>query len=509
MTRRAAKTQPVPPHHAGGDMTFIETLSKHIAAGASALWVSTHEESRVLRDVYESDLVGSRHVYKWTVTAGLVNMKTNEVVFKPGLMDPASSLEETFLHDKATAKPRLVLLCDPHDFLKSVLIRAWKDCIEAKNGVFIVISPKSDIPLELQHLVVTLPFDLPLKDRLVAAVKRNKSIQNLPGTAVDDIAEAALGLTEHEAQYAASYALQVHGISNPAAVAKEVWDLKSRLSAASGLLTTSKPSVDFSDIGGMYALKKWLEDRRYCFTEEGTKAGRPPIRGILLIGPPGTGKTLLGRAIAKWLNRRFVEWDLAKLFGPFVGETERATDMLIKLTEVHAPCVVYADEFAHQMSGFESSGYTDSGVVSRVVGRLMTWTQDKADNILFIGSTNEPWRFPPHFARPPRINVVWHIDFPRADALTEILEYQLKKYGQSSTGLDLGQVARQMAESKFSGAEVEQVVIEALQGLGQKGKLTTDYLKRTSMEVIPIAETMWENIERIQTWAKGRARSAA
>ena len=62
----------------------------------------------------------------------------------------------------------------------------------------------------------------------------------------------------------------------------------------------------------------------------------------------------------------------------------------------------------------------------------------------------------------------------------------------------------------FSGAEIEQAVISALyDAFYAKVELTTEHVLEALRQTVPLAKTMDEQINRLRSWADGRARNAS
>ena len=74
---------------------------------------------------------------------------------------------------------------------------------------------------------------------------------------------------------------------------------------------------------------------------------------------------------------------------------------------------------------------------------------------------------------------------------------------------DLKRLAYETPE--FSGAEIEQTIIEAMHlGFSQNRDFTTDDVLISASQIIPLARTAKEEIEYLQSWASsGKARLAS
>ncbi|PSN12596.1 AAA family ATPase, partial [filamentous cyanobacterium CCP5] len=76
-------------------------------------------------------------------------------------------------------------------------------------------------------------------------------------------------------------------------------------------------------------------------------------------------------------------------------------------------------------------------------------------------------------------------------------------------GYDLERLAYETPD--FSGAEIEQALIEAMYiGYSQNRDFTTDDILEAASQTVPLARTAQEQIEDLQAWAaSGKARMAS
>lgn len=488
-----------------------QSVAKEIAAyrkvGQTGFWLTTDEEARAIALAREA--FPSVHTYKWTPAAGLFNMSAPEEHLIPVNDRPDMMLWAALEHVTSTRKlvqiPWVLFIIDPEvawekrpqamRVLQEALVHPWVQ----EHGTFVVIS-RQECPTPLKPLLVDFELSKPSVQDLAEA---------LQAIDIDDgdarlLAEASVGLTLEQA------VTEVRRHFKPRAVSQSVaalWESKVARLKALGM-RIEKPNISWESVGGLYELKRWFEERVKTFKPEARSAGVPGPRGILLVGPAGVGKSLFGRAVASKLGIPYIEVDFGALYGPFVGQTEAAARQFFQTIDLHSPAVLYCDEIAHQLSGYESSGVTDPGVVARVVQGLLTWLEDRPDGIVFVGSTNEPWRLPPHFNRAGRIDATWCVHLPGADELEEILEIHIKaRKSFIEADIDTKKLAVQMAEMRFSGAEAEQTIVEATQATWPR-KADQTALTSTMRQIVPQAEADRERYVRIVEWGRSRARQA-
>lgn len=496
-------------------MAFRDEVSDFLEAGTNALWVTTHEEPRVLADLKELAKTMNSPAFTWSQVRGVMNVEAKKGALPNVAPDQGlvGAIFWSWMQAQQLQSTLLLILCDPHDALKDAAAkRAVRESIEGHADVrIIMITASPEVPFELSRLVMPLKFSLPIHEEMVEIIKRDMRGAGLTGQQVAELAESAVGLTASESRIAVRLALARHGAKKIPEVAEEIWATKTRLYDTSGLVVVRRPKESFGNVGGCFEFKKWISQRLRAFSPEARLKGVPTPRGVIFVGPFGVGKSLLSRSICNALEWCYIEWNLGKLLGPYVGTTERNTDRLLEFTDLHRPCVVRLDEIGHQVSGYQSSAYSDSGVVSRMIGRILTYMEERRDGIFFVASTNEPWNLPPHMVRAGRFDAIFHIELPDSGSMEEIFAIHSRHYCPDLKldyrGQPVRNLVRKMVELKFSGAEAEQTVIEAVQ-TSFPDPPTVDTFEKCALNIVPISQTMAEEMERLEKWARGRARLA-
>lgn len=140
----------------------------------------------------------------------------------------------------------------------------------------------------------------------------------------------------------------------------------------SGYLEYYHPKEQIEDIGGLDNLKDWLIKRGRAFDKGAQDFGLTYPKGILLLGIPGTGKSLIAKSIGNLWQFPLLRLDMGKIFGSYVGESERNIREALKIAETISPSILWIDEIEKGMSGLSSSGSSDSGTTSRVLGTFLT-----------------------------------------------------------------------------------------------------------------------------------------
>jgi SpoVK/Ycf46/Vps4 family AAA+-type ATPase len=171
-----------------------------------------------------------------------------------------------------------------------------------------------------------------------------------------------------------------------------------------------------------------------------------------------------------------------------------------------APAVLWVDEIEKAFAGVESGSASTAGA-TRVFGNFVTWLQEKTAPVFVIATANDVRHLPPELLRKGRFDEIFFVDLPNIHERELIFRIHLSKRGRDITEFDTWQVAEN--SEKFSGAEIEQVVIDAMfSAFAQDRELESEDLLRSIRDTVPLARTMDERIKALKEWARDRTRPA-
>lgn len=180
------------------------------------------------------------------------------------------------------------------------------------------------------------------------------------------------------------------------------------------------------------------------------KFGASSKRGIILSGPPGTGKTMLGKILCNTMN----EWTFIWL-SP--GDLSRTSDLKLfcQLARDTAPSIIFLEDLDLH---FQSR---DSAAFNTMLGELMNQLDgiEDLDNVIVIGTSNRPEELEKALAkRPGRFDKIIELGTPSE----KVREQMLRKFskGQLSDDVDWKSVIK--ATEKFTGAQMKEVVNQAV-----------------------------------------------
>jgi SpoVK/Ycf46/Vps4 family AAA+-type ATPase len=318
------------------------------------------------------------------------------------------------------------------------------------------------------------------------------------------VVQAMLGLTTEAAANALSRSQAMSGVYDPLIISKE----KERVVRGSGLEWYEPDPRGMEGVGGIDILKNWLTERKSAFTAEARLWGLPAPKGTVLLGVPGGGKSLTCKCIATAWSLPLLRMDIGSLFSKYVGESEGKIRQALQTAEAVAPCILWLDEIEKAMG--QGGGESDGGTSQRVFGTFLTWMQERKPGVFIIATANDlrPFETNPEFLRAGRWDDIWFVDLPTTRERVHIAEIMRFKFDHCET---VDSMAVSLASSGYTGAEIEGAFNDAMYNAftdGMREVLTSDITGALAKRV-PLSKTMGEKIEKLRTWAKGRARMAS
>ena len=506
-------------HRKSGAADELDVL---IRARYPIIYVVSWEEERVERCLRKIADSRKKKLFIWTITQGIVKAGTEPTRAKSGsgnTADPIAALDAVI----DQIEPSIFLFKDFHQFTSDErcnmsVIRRLRDVALHVRDTYksiVIVSPVMKIAPELTKDVTVIEFGLPeqddfeqLLDRIVEDVKDNPQIQiNLEGDAREKLLHAARGLTLKEAENVFAKTLVLDGKLDADDVSV-VFSEKQQIIKKSGLLEYYEAQEEFANVAGLKQLKEWLAKRSIAFSDRAAKFGLPAPKGVLLLGVQGCGKSLCAKAMSGLWKLPLLRFDLGRMFSSLVGSSEENIRRAVQTAESIAPAILWVDEIDKALAGATNSGGSDGGTAARVFGTLLTWLSEKTAPVFVVATANDIRHLPPELLRKGRLDEIFFVDLPADEERQEVFRIHLRRRGRRSSEFDLAELSR-MSEG-FSGAEIEEAIISALfESFSRKVPLSTEILKSTLGETIPLSKTMHEELTRLRNWAAGRARLAS
>jgi SpoVK/Ycf46/Vps4 family AAA+-type ATPase len=272
--------------------------------------------------------------------------------------------------------------------------------------------------------------------------------------------------------------------------AETLWEQKSQMLKKSGLLQLYRGGEDFSSLGGLDSLKAFTK-RALLQPSRGNPLKRP--RGVLLLSPPGCGKSQFSKCLGRETGRPVLILDVGALMGSLVGQTEERTRQVLRITDAMAPCILMIDEVEKAFAGVGASGQTDSGVSARMFGTFLSWLNDHESDVFVVCTSNDISKLPPGFGRSERFDGVFFLDLPGRKEKDAIWEIYLNQF-------EIDHSQRRPNDDQWTGAEVRACC--------RLSALLDMPLVQAAQNVVPVAVTAAESVERLRNWASRRCLSA-
>lgn len=483
-------------------MSSKNEIATLVQARYPLIYVVSSEESRVLKDMESVSKERNVALVTWSITKGFQTISAG-----PGAPSKADMFKpsEALAYLEKQSLDMMVVLTDFHPYLNDpVCVRALRDTVEAyRTGkvrrTLIILSPVQVIPTDIEKSVAIIDWALPNREEL-KQIASGIAAQLKTKPDMEAVADAALGLTEVEAENAMAKAAVKTGMLDP----KTIQDEKKQIIRKSGLLEYVETEESEATVGGLGNVKAFLKKRRNAFSEKARAFKLAPPKGIVAVGISGTGKSLLAKACGSMFGMPLLRLDLGKVFQGLVGSSEENMRKVLKTVEAVAPCVLWCDEVEKSFSGVDSSGATDGGTTSRVFGTFLTWMQEKKASVFVVMTANAVERLPPELTRKGRIDETFFVDLPSCPEREEIFRIHLNKVGRGELRLDISSLAD--ATNGYTGAEIAEIVNSALYDAFDAGTdLTNEILIAVARRIVPISRSSEERVEALRKWAKDKA----
>jgi SpoVK/Ycf46/Vps4 family AAA+-type ATPase len=505
-------------------MTFEDDLRTLVRARYPIIWVTTHEEERVLRAVAavarkpKGDAAADpKAMFLWSQSRALesVNVKTLERNYEDGdreMVDSVAFLESVIQWARAeteaeTGEGRIYVARDLHRFFSADnptyrFLRDSANAMRNSRTTLIVTSPVSSLPIECEKDVVVV--DLPLPTAAELRVRLNEILQMLTVPApkngeAEKVVKAGLGLTEDEFASAVKESAVRTGHIDPAVIVRQ----KEQVIRKSGVVQLYQTTETLDDVGGLDFLRAWVKLRALTFSDKAAAFGLRSTKGMFLTGPPGTGKSLFAKAVSGFLGFPLLWLKGGAVFSKYVGESEQNLDRVLKLADAVSPCVLFIDECEKLLGSAAAGASNDGGVSQRVFGSLLTWMAEHTSPVLVVATANNPLAIPPEMLS--RFDATFFVDLPQATERLAIARIHLKKVHRDPKMVDALPTLAAATEG-FSGREIERAVQEGLnRAFQEKRELGVADLLAGVKSILPVSRTRKDAIEEMRRWAAANA----
>jgi len=485
--------------------TSIDELERLLLSYHSLIAIETVEEERVRSMVREVAVRLHQPFYEWSVTAGLSRMNGSTL---EGTTDAFSMLQRI---DELQEKNAVYLLKDLTSYLNPIATRALRELtarMASSRSAIVLTGEPIELPRDLDALAMRFKLRLPDEQEIRETVRqvidsmtaRKRFAIELTRDEAQRLIRALSGLTIGEIRRVIAQAILEDGKLSGEDIDRVI-RLKGQIIERGGILEFFPLDANKFELGGFSRLKAWLEQARIGFSAEARAINLAPPKGILLVGVQGCGKSLAAKFIARQWRLPLLKLDAGRLYDKYVGESEKNFRKAVSMAEAMAPVVLWIDEIEKAFSSGPSE--QDAGLSQRLFGAMLTWLQEKRQEVFVVGAANDLNRLPPEFLRKGRFDEIFFVDLPTADERKQIFSIHLGLRKQDPAVFDLAQVVA--AAEGFSGAEIEQSVIAALyRSLHRKETLNTTSLLDAIGSTVPLSKSRREDIAALRAASAGR-----
>ena len=478
-------------------------LREVFQSGRPLTYVRTAEEQRigkVLREVGRTLHASAPvPVWTWSLTQGLLG---EDGTAQTGTLEAREVLDFIAAHQHAA----IFHLKDFHEPLRESpevrrrLRDLYESCLDQQKFV-VISSPVRFVPEEVERDILYIelrPPDLIELSELLRSEARQLSAPEVSEEILGQLARALQGVTLQEARHAVRRAL-AGSRSLSAESLPALLEEKRLLINRGGVIEYVADGSSIGEIGGLERLKQWLLERRKLFQLRESLSTDIVPKGVLVMGVPGCGKSLSVKAIASYFELPLYRIDMIEVFSGRHGDPEGAFVKACKTLEDMTPAVIWFDEIEMGITAGEAGGQQ-----GRIFAFFLTWMQEKARGLFVAATANRIDLLPAEMIRKGRFDEVFFVDLPLVPERVEILRIHLSRRDVDGSGFDLERLAAYM--KGWTGAEIEQSVVSALTKARLKEQqLTEQDLFQAAAEVVPLAQTMKEQINHIRSWAFERA----
>ncbi|MCD0458626.1 AAA family ATPase [Roseiconus lacunae] len=469
-------------------MSLAEQLGEYVAACFTGIWITSLEQSEAVREINQLCRDRDWNLATWNIASGLQigGQAVEEPVNDPlAVINAASAMAG----EDSTS---LIVLENFHRFLQSaeIIQAVIRQVIggKATRTILVVLAPIVQLPTELEKLFVVFDHVLPSREQLrdIANAIATEPGEIPPEDQFERVLDAATGLTRYEAENAFALSL----VRDSTLTAETLWQQKSQMLTKSGTLKLYQGDADFSSLGGLSSLKAFTR-RALLQSNRTNRLARP--RGVMLLSPPGCGKSEFCKALGREVGRPVLQLDVGSLMGSLVGQSEERTRHALQIVDAMAPCVLMVDEVEKAFAGVGGSGTNDSGVSARMFGTVLSWLNDHESDVFVVCTANDVSKLPPEFSRAERFDGVFFVDLPGQEQKNAIWSLYLNLF-------DLDKDQKRPDDQQWSGAEIRSCC--------RLAALLDMPISQAALNVVPVAVTSAESVERLRQWASGRCLDA-
>ncbi len=511
-----------------------DKLIQYLDAGFPLIYIDNFEEDKA--DEIIRNAAVSRHIFEWSEAEGLLVYNENGELTSnfdcqwslkytlKFFIDDFRGLRDSDEQTKFDLQSSILVLKDLNeqlnDFeviaqLKYISRMIYNGQIESCN--IIIVSSDWNIPQSLEHFVTVLKINLTEKEiyNLVVDFCENQGAKIPSEILINKFVDAFKGLSEFTIISILSLAFSRDGELNSTDM-DLIFETKKQMIQKTNILEMVEVAEKEGDIGGLEILKAWLRNKEKIFKNMNLalKCGIKIPKGILIVGMPGCGKTLTAKVTASMFDMPLLRLDMGKIFGKYVGESEKNMRRATQQAEVISPCILWIDELEKAFAGVGGDGGAE--VATRLFGTFLTWMQEKTKPVFVVATANNLSQLPPELLRKGRFDEIFYVGTPNSQERKQIFEIYIdkvknnKEFNFETTSEEEKKDIEKMVQNSLglSSADIEGIVSATVENSfiefvneknstneNKKPKFSTEHVN----EVIKATHKMsgWQQLKRI------------
>jgi hypothetical protein len=490
-------------------MNDIERIKKVITSDNSLVSIVTYEEQYVLDTIRQAALDLKMGFWVWSIAGGVREGFLADSLFIADTESPAEGLLYFTNVKENSVCVTLDLAAHLTPGLAIRTLRNLTEQFQKNNNTLIMIDSEDILPGIVKSYAKSFEISYPDETELKNIIRSTlqyihckKPIEvGITSNGIAAIIRNLRGLSRRQAER-----VIIDTVSNDLRFddndINTIIAGKRRMIQQGGLLEYIETPLNMNEIGGMKNLKKWLSQRKDTFSAKAIEFGLEAPKGIFMLGVQGAGKSLCAKAIATAWSQPLLKLDPGILYNSYIGQSEHNLRNALQQIEMMSPAILWIDEIE---KGFASaaSQSTDGGLSKRMFGTLLTWMQERKAPVFVVATANDIEALPPELLRKGRFDEIFFIDLPKFAVRKEIFKIHLQKRKRDPLKFDLDSLAGACAG--FSGSEIEQAVLSALQNAyADKKNLSTEIILNAIKSSPPLSITLAEQVEYLRKWAQGR-----
>ena len=197
----------------------------------------------------------------------------------------------------------------------------------------------------------------------------------------------------------------------------------------------------------------------------------------------------------------FIIFDLSKIMGGIVGQSEQMARRAFETIKAIGSCVVLVDEVDKQLAGIGSgASVSDGGTIARVFDVILSNMQSNQGQF-YILTANDISKLPSPLMRSGRLDRKWYFSFPSEEERKDIFNIYFKQ-AEKDVKASVVSYAARMADH-FTGAEIETAVNNMVRiGFLNHSPITSDVAMRGIEEVSSIWRNNREEVDKLFEYAQ-------